>query len=254
MQLNQCDSLIRSSVRNVHGTSVSVVDRPAGKRRVTGDWYDVYALDSHRVLLTVGDVMGHGLQASIVKARLCREIRHLAKSHADPAAILDEAEIALSRCFPGAIATAFVGILDFEQRQCVYANAGHPYPLLRLRNGSLVDLKAEGLLLGLRIVGQAQPVTQSLENAALLALYTDGLTEVAHDAVAGEKRLREAVGGETILSRQNAARFVYDYCVGGQTSDDVVVLVSTLRHLTALDPMIASKHEKRSSSSASHLC
>src|SRR5260370_37288755 len=38
--------------------------------RVGGDWYDVVALDDGRVLLSIGDVVGHGLPAAPSTRRL----------------------------------------------------------------------------------------------------------------------------------------------------------------------------------------
>lgn len=56
---------------SVEGASLSAVYRPAASKvQVGGDWYDAFDLDEHKVLLTVGDVTGHGLHASIIMRKL----------------------------------------------------------------------------------------------------------------------------------------------------------------------------------------
>ncbi len=77
----------------VKGASLSAVYRPAASEvQVGGDWYDAFDLDDHRVLLTVGDVTGHGLEASIVMGKLRHAINVVAMYEPDPVRILDAAE------------------------------------------------------------------------------------------------------------------------------------------------------------------
>ena len=70
--------------------------------QVGGDWYDAFDLDDHRVLLTVGDVTGHGLEASIVMGKLRHAINVVAMYEPDPVRILDAAERVLLRRYPAA--------------------------------------------------------------------------------------------------------------------------------------------------------
>ncbi|MBV8530261.1 MAG: SpoIIE family protein phosphatase [Candidatus Eremiobacteraeota bacterium] len=216
-----------TKLARVEGASLSAVYRPAASEvQVGGDWYDAYDLDRDRVLLTVGDVTGHGLEASIVMGKLRHAINVIALYERDPVRILDTAEQVLLRRFPGSIATAFVAIFDSSTRTITYANAGHPYPLLRGADGSLRQLAAEGLPIGLRSIGPSvTSITEQIDGAALLAFYTDGLVEATRDMLAGETRLHAALGSEAIAYVENPAQFVEDFCVGGQSPDDVAILV-----------------------------
>jgi GAF domain-containing protein/anti-sigma regulatory factor (Ser/Thr protein kinase) len=206
---------------------LSAVYRPAAVEvQVGGDWYDAYDLDDNRVLLTVGDVTGHGLEASIVMGKLRHAINVVAMYESDPVRILDTAERILLRRYPGSVATAFVAIFDSRTRTVTYANAGHPYPILRFTDGSLKELEADGLPIGLRSVGlPAKAVTASIEDASLLALFTDGLTEATRDTAAGELLLREALASDAISYVENPAEFVEKFCLRVQSPDDVAVLL-----------------------------
>jgi serine phosphatase RsbU (regulator of sigma subunit)/anti-sigma regulatory factor (Ser/Thr protein kinase) len=211
----------------VKGASLSAIYRPAAiEVQVGGDWYDAYDLDEQRVLLTVGDVTGHGLEASIVMGKLRHAINVVAMYERDPVQILNAAERVLLRRYPGSMATAFVAIFDARSRTLTYANAGHPYPILRRTDGSQQELVADGLPIGLRSAGtRAQAHVQRLDDAALLALYTDGLTEATRDLLAGERRLREALGTDAVFFVREPAQFVERFCLRDQAPDDVAVLL-----------------------------
>ena len=144
----------------------------------------------------------------------------------NPARILDAAEGILLRRYPGAVATAFAAIFDTRSRTLCYANAGHPYPLLRRHDGTIQELEAEGLPLGLRTAGTpASPITERLHDAALLTFYTDGLTEATRDPLAGELLLREAIATDAVFFVESPAQFVETYCLRRQAPDDVAILV-----------------------------
>jgi serine phosphatase RsbU (regulator of sigma subunit)/anti-sigma regulatory factor (Ser/Thr protein kinase) len=221
------EATLPTHLARVEGASLSAIYRPAASEvQVGGDWYDAFDIDEHRILLTVGDVTGHGLESSIVMGKLRHAINVVALYENNPARILDAAEGILARRYPGSVATAFAAIFDTRTRTISYANAGHPYPLLRNRDGTIVELEADGLPLGLRTAGPpATPVTQRLEDAALLTLYTDGLIEATRDALAGEILLREAIASDAVFFVENPAEFVETYCLRSQAPDDVAILV-----------------------------
>ena len=217
-----------SRLARVRGASISAVSRPASSEvQVGGDWYDAFDLDEHRVLLTVGDVTGHGLEASIVMGKLRHAINVVAMYESDPVRILDAAERVVHRRYPSAVATAFVAIFDSRDRSIAYANAGHPYPILRCADGTLEELEAHGLPIGLRTVGaRSQAKTIRLADPALLALYTDGLIEASRDIVAGERMVREALSTDAVAYVGDPAAFVESYCLGnGAAQDDVAILL-----------------------------
>ncbi|MBV9646120.1 MAG: SpoIIE family protein phosphatase, partial [Candidatus Eremiobacteraeota bacterium] len=196
---------------------------------VGGDWYDAFELIDGRYLLTIGDVTGHGLQASVVMAKLRHYLNVIAMYEPDPARVLDAAERILLQRYPDVIATAFLVILDPREQRISFANAGHPPPLLRLRDGSIVPLEADGLPVGLRRMSHpAASASRSIEDVALLAFYTDGLIEATRDLEQGERRLRTAVSKEAILFTRGAASYIATSCLPAKSHDDVALVVLSL--------------------------
>ena len=215
-----------SQFAQVPGAKVSAIYTPASRDvQVGGDWYDAFDIDDRRVLLTIGDVTGHGLEASIVMGKLRHALNAVAMYEANPTRILDAGEQILRRRYPNEIATAFAAIIDSRERTITYANAGHPYPVMRLRDGSLHQLVAQGLPIGTRSLGDEEaPVSRSLSDVGLLVLYTDGLVECERDHLLGVERLFAALRNEVVMYLRNPAEFLRTVCCGPNAPDDVAIL------------------------------
>lgn len=215
-----------SNLAHPPNASLSAAYLPAAEEeQVGGDWYDAFELEDDRILLTVGDVTGHGLQASVIMGKLRHALNVVALYESDPVRILDVAEAIVLRRYPNALSTAFVAVMDTKAETVTYANAGHPRPIVRMRDGTVRTLAADGVPIGVRRLALADPAfTEGLRDVELLVLYTDGLTEAAKDPLAGERRLMEVVAREEAVLLTDAAEFVKASCIGGGAADDVAVL------------------------------
>jgi PAS domain S-box-containing protein len=202
---------------------------------VGGDWYDAFQLPGGRVVFSIGDVTGSGLQASAIMGKLRQTINSIALFEDDPARILDATEYVVLQRYPDAIATAFVGIFDPVTKLLQFANAGHGPPVVRLFDGTVEPLVAHGLPVGLRkLVGPSESQSRSLSDAAVLVLYTDGVTEAARDLEQGERLLHAAVANDAILYVRGAAALVAASCLPeGPRADDAAILVVTFPRGTA---------------------
>ncbi len=161
---------------------------------VGGDWYDAFRLADGRIVLSVGDVMGSGLDAAVTMGAVRQAIRGAAQLYPDAASIVDAADRALRTEQPERIVTAFVGILDPVMETLSYTSAGHPMPLLRGPDGAVAQLAGADLPLGLRDLETAPRAARWIDvpPGTTLLLYTDGLTEASRDVVDGERRLIDA--------------------------------------------------------------
>jgi PAS domain S-box-containing protein len=191
--------------------------------RIGGDWYDAFALADGRVVVSIGDVAGSGLDAAVIMGSVRQVIRGAAQIDADPNVILDATDRALRSEYPDRIVTAFVAVIDAARRQMTFASAGHPPPLLRSPDGSVAELMCVGLPLGLRSVNQPTGQT-ALERGSMLLFYTDGLIESTRDVAEGERRLHEALGADDILDAPDAARTIFERVLYDGSSDDVAIL------------------------------
>ena len=209
----------------VPGLAFDAIYEAAGEDAlVGGDWYDAFRLPDGRVAISVGDVGGSGLEAAITMGAVRQTIRGAAQVLAEPAAALDAADRALRAEQPDRIVTAFLGILDPLTLAIIYASAGHPPPLLRQGDGTVVELTAIDLPLGLRNERAAgrNHVTMLSQNS-LLVLYTDGLTEATRDMLEGERRLREAIAREDVFRSARPAAAIRR-AVAVESNDDVAIL------------------------------
>jgi anti-sigma regulatory factor (Ser/Thr protein kinase) len=145
----------------------------------------------------------------------------------DPARILDVAEYVLLQRYPDAIATAFLAIVDTTERRIAFANAGHPYPFVRTWDGAVERLVAEGLPVGSRMLAApAQSRTRTLEDIAMIAFYTDGVTESTRNLEAGERLLVDTVSTNGILYTRAPATMLSDTCIpDGPHDDDAALMV-----------------------------
>lgn len=163
------------------GLKVAVRYLPAGQEGlVGGDWYHAAELGDGSVLLAVGDVAGHGTPAATTMAQLRHALRALAVTTTEPAELLrhlNRLTCDLQRDTPELSATAVIARFDPMSRRLVWAQAGHPPPLLS-RAGRTAPLgRPQGTMLGVVDDAHYQTATLDLRIGDLLMLYTDGLVE-----------------------------------------------------------------------------
>ena len=191
---------------------------------IGGDWYDAIDLDDGSVVVSVGDVTGQGLEAAVIMSKVRHAMGVVPRHERDPAKILDSTGWFLRKRYPNAIVTAFAGIISADRKTMRYANAGHPYPILR-RDGELIELKAGGLPLGLRPMAPDEPSREiELRDGDLLVLYTDGLTEWSRASSEGERRLRDVLLTDAVTHSLEPAKLIERACIPARSRDDVAIL------------------------------
>ena len=160
----------------VPGLECAAVYRPASSTvGMGGDWYNAAAVDGSLVL-SIGDVTGHGVGAVAAMARLQSLGHGLARAGRDIREILATMS-ALIEVEASEFATAQIARVDPRAGKLQYASAGHPYPLLRHPDGRVDQLRgARSPLLGVPCGERTLDEVEFPPGAAVLA-YTDGLIE-----------------------------------------------------------------------------
>ncbi|HEV2634208.1 MAG TPA: SpoIIE family protein phosphatase [Actinocrinis sp.] len=144
---------------------------------VGGDWYGIIPLPGGRLVLTVGDIAGHGFSAATAMAQLYHALHGLALTGADSGPLLGWLNTLTCSLPTFTIASACCAIYDPARRRLSLANAGHPSPVL-VRAGSAAALpKPGGTMLGVDPTGGYEEHVVELEPGDVLLLYTDGLIE-----------------------------------------------------------------------------
>ena len=189
--------------------------------RVGGDWYDASVLPDGRIIFSIGDVSGSGLDAAVVMSMVRYSIRSAAYMLADPVAILDAADAIVSVDSKGHFVTAFVGIADPITMDMRYANAGHPAPVV-LSGDSVTELSdAVSLPLGIAKAAQRTVAHERFESPATIFAYTDGLIEGEGEFLPGVPALLE------MLRSESDPRAIYSALLPHGSRDDTAIL--TLR-------------------------
>ncbi|MCG7207395.1 SpoIIE family protein phosphatase [Streptomyces arenae] len=228
------------------GPAVEVASRylPADPEIGTGgDWYDVIPLSGARVALVVGDVVGHGIQASATMGRLCTAVRTLADVDLPPDELLTQLDDLVLRLdqeaaerrpgtAPPSVGVGEVGatclyvLYDPVSRRCVMARAGHPVPALIRPDGSaeFVDVPA-GPPLGLGGL-PFEVAERKLPEGSVLALYTDGLLEGSeHEADIGVFRAAITPSGGSLEA--SCDELLRSLPADHRTDDAALLLVRT---------------------------
>jgi hypothetical protein len=171
----------------VAGIDVAVRYRPAGEGHlVGGDWYDTLLLPDKDVLLVVGDVAGHGIDAVTGMVAARNSLRALAITGAGPAGLLRMLNDVMCHFTPGVVATVVCGRYRPATRVLHWARAGHLPPVL-VRGGNPGTPRTPrsarqlplpgGMLLGMDPDAAYEEACQPLKRGDTLLLFTDGLIE-----------------------------------------------------------------------------
>jgi serine phosphatase RsbU (regulator of sigma subunit)/CHASE3 domain sensor protein len=217
------EAFLQKTLPLTPGVGLHATYVPASREaQVGGDWYDAFALPDNRILFSIGDVAGHGLDAAVVMNRARQAIVSAALHENDPAVVLARANRSLL-VQDSRMVTAICGYLDPASRTIVYATAGHPAPVMARPDGTAEFMEQSGLPLG--IVPEARYTTfhAVAEPGALMVLYTDGVLEHKRDVIAGQARLLEAARRAVGCSDP---ALTIEQCVfeGSRPTDDVAIL------------------------------
>ena len=153
-------------------------------QQVGGDYFDYVKLDDNRVGIVVADVVGHGIAAALLMAKVSAESRFAlatckSAEHAIQAMNTNLSDLKIDR-----FVTLALALVDFNENKMTIVNAGHMPPLLRNKAGEYRKLgEAEaGIPLGIAEGFQYESVDVTLEVGDVVTMYTDGVNEAMNAA------------------------------------------------------------------------
>ncbi|MEV0895912.1 SpoIIE family protein phosphatase [Actinoplanes sp. NPDC049802] len=198
---------------------------------VGGDWYDAFAQPDGSVVVAVGDVSGHDIEAAATMGQLRNLVRGDAYGRdEEPGALLTALDNALHGLRVPASATMVLARVRKAATgySISFGNAGHPPPLLLLPDGSVQAwwVPPEPLL-GLP---PREPRTSNhryVPPGSTLLLYTDGLVEDR------DQLLDDGIDRLSAVLRAHADRPGDELCarlleVAPHRSDDIALLLVRL--------------------------
>jgi len=222
-------SLLPREHPSVDGLEVGSVYESAAQVDVGGDVYDFLELPDGRLAVVLGDVTGHGIDATADMAMAKFVFRSLAREHPDPSAFLAQAnEVVVGEIAVGKFITmAYVTVDPSGQVLC--ASAGHPASRVVHPDGTVSVLAAGGLALGIEPSQSYEQVSSTLAPGASVVLYTDGVIESRRGReLFGDERLDGVLSANAGAAAQQIADAVLAACrafAGGALPDDCAVVV-----------------------------
>lgn len=233
--------LLPKQAPQVDGLDIDARYTPAQK--VSGDFYDLFALPGNRLGVAVADVSGKGIPASLLMAMCRTDLRQIAPRHDSPAQTLTELNRALGNELRGMFITILYAVIDPARGEVTLARAGHELPLFLRRDPATgvptTDYPgSEGMPLGMvpdeLFAGVIADHVEPFRAGDALVLYTDGLTEAPNDEDKEFSNARLADAVRTLHAR--TARGINDGIletvhrfVGGTSMRDDLTLVTVKR-------------------------
>lgn len=214
-----------------------IVPHMTPAREVGGDLYDIVRLDADHIMITIGDVCGKGVPASLFMAITQTVMRLVFRNGENLQADISAANTLLvANNREEMFTTLFCGILDLPSGTLTYCNCGHSAPLILRRGESTFEsLRNCGPPLGIMEGITYVPRSTVLASGDVLLLYTDGVTEAenAKSAQFGVQRLEnallEARGQPARSLGENIIRRLAEFVKGAPQSDDITFVTIVRR-------------------------
>jgi serine phosphatase RsbU (regulator of sigma subunit) len=222
-------SLLPRELPSIEGLEVGRVYESAAQVDVGGDVYDFLELSDGRLAVVLGDVTGHGIDATADMAMAKFVFRSLAREHSAPSDFLAHAnEVVVGEIAVGKFITmAYVTVSPSGEVLC--ASAGHPEPRLVLGDGRVEALECGGLALGILAPQEYEQVEAQIAPGGAVVLYTDGVIESRREReLFGMERLDAVLAEHASRPAQEIADAVLAACrafAGGDLPDDCAVVV-----------------------------
>lgn len=223
-------TLIPPTPPRIPHVDVAAGYRPAGDgTQVGGDFYDVFRVDDDDWVVILGDVCGKGAEAAVVTALARYTLRAAAVEHGEPSSALATLnQVMLGHETERFCTVVFVRLRHADGRiRCRLASGGHPLPLLRRADGSVVEVGRPGSLVGILEETTFEDVEVVIEPGEALVLYTDGVAEARDNGDQyGMERLADVLRLDHRTAEALVASVVEDVLAfqGGTALDDIAVL------------------------------
>ncbi len=220
-------TIVPDRLPDVPNVQLGAAYRPAEvDMDVGGDWYDAFLVRDDSLVLVVGDVAGHGIEAASLMGRVRNALRAYANEDADPASILTRLDRLLRTQDATQMVTAFVARFHPDGRTMSWSRAGHPPALLVTDDGSARFLEdVNEAPLG-TLAREYRTAYEQLAPGSLLVSYTDGLIErrdrVLDDGLEWFKQRVCEYGADPL--EVLCDKLVDDPFVGHPAPDDMCVL------------------------------
>jgi len=182
--------------------------------------------------VAAGDVVGKGMPAALLMSSLSSEVRHRARTEADPSRVVEQ----LNRHFFDAdildrFITFLLIVVDVDVHRMTVVNAGHLAPFVRRASGAIDALGEDdaGPPLGVVPNHAYRATSTDLGPGDVVVLFTDGVSEAvgAQNRQFGTGAIRRALAAappDVPLVGDAIIKAVRAHAAGRPQSDDIALV------------------------------
>ena len=169
--------ILPKSAPSFEGTKINLLYHPITD--VGGDVYDFIRFSPTRLGIFIGDASGHGLAAAFVGTISKMSLYHNSKEEFPVNELLSNInKDLLANIHTSHYLTCFWGIIDTSTNILTYSRAGHPFPVVLKRDGSIQQLNSAGTFIGILENAVYDVNSVQLEKNDRIFLFTDGIYDV----------------------------------------------------------------------------
>lgn len=199
-------------------------------REVGGDFYDIFKIDENKIAIVIGDASGKGIPAAIFSVIASSLIKDQLKLGISPGKMMHDVNNNLTENNEESMfVTVWVGVLDLNNGQLTFVNAGHNNPIIYDGDKFSYLTEKHGLVLGAMEDMFYKENTITLKNQDMIFIYTDGITEAHNidDELFGEDKLINLLNNNYNLNELIPQVFkeVEDFSGSRSQFDDMTMLV-----------------------------
>lgn len=199
---------------------------------LSADIFDVIKVNEDKIAFYMADVVGHGVEASIITLFIAQTVRDIINKNPmiSPSKLLLELKDGFKKLGLGEekYFTIIFMMLDIKKKELIYSNAGHNCMPILFNEKSVAFMVNKGMIISNIFVDVSyNEKTLKVESGDQILLYTDGLMETVDklNRMFGENRLKKWIlknrKEKEIINK--LIKFIEMYRFGKQ-KDDVAML------------------------------
>jgi sigma-B regulation protein RsbU (phosphoserine phosphatase) len=199
---------------------------------IGGDYYDFIQREDGRLIVALGDVSGKGPAAALLMSSLHAAVHAHSDMHNSLAKTIGAVNRYLVDSTPAnRFVTLFYAELDPKNGSLAFLNAGHNPPLIVHAGGTMEQLAAGGLPLGIMANADFREGKTRLHPGDVLVIYSDGVSEAVNPKGEefGPTRLYETVVRNLDASaagiRDRIESALTKFCQGTPAADDITLVI-----------------------------
>ncbi len=199
---------------------------------IGGDYYDFIQREDGRLIVALGDVSGKGPAAALLMSSLHAAVHAHSDMHNSLAKTIGAVNRYLVDSTPAnRFVTLFYAELDPKNGSLAFLNAGHNPPLIVHAGGTMEQLAAGGLPLGIMANADFREGKTKLHPGDVLVIYSDGVSEAVNPngEEFGPTRLYETVARNLDASaagiRDRIESALTKFCQGTPAADDITLVI-----------------------------